>query len=150
MPDFVGLLGFAFFLVVLGVVFYLNQNLFADLRAWWDQTVAGQLRPPERIISSAIAFWGLIGAADFVVAALRWTIRRTKIHTLGAALGGIGMIAFAYFLYRYSVRELSGSQVVSFEAAVIGILLFVYIGLGLHWTRAKRRLAYEATELSPR
>ncbi|HYS72971.1 MAG TPA: zinc ribbon domain-containing protein [Thermoplasmata archaeon] len=151
-PDFVGLLGVAFFLLVLGVVFYLNQNLLTDLRQWWDQIVAGQLlfRPPEGVISSAVGFWALIGVTNFVVAALRWSLRRTKIHTLGAALGGIGAIAFAYLLYRYSLRELSGSQLVSFEAAVLAILLFVYIGLGLHWTSTRRRLAYEAARRSPR
>src|SRR6266540_2674134 len=61
-PDFVGLLGF---------VFYLNQNLLTNLRQWWDQIVAGQLlyRPPEGVISSAIGFWALIGVTNFVVAA---------------------------------------------------------------------------------
>ena len=151
-PDFVGLLGVAFFLLVLGVVFYLNQNLLTDLRQWWDQIVTGRLlfRPPEGVISSAIGFWALIGVTNFVVAALRWSLRRTKIHTLGAALGGIGAITFAYLLYRYSLRQLSGSQLVSFEAAVIAILLFVYIGLGLRWTSTRRRLAYEAARRSPR
>lgn len=151
-PEFVGLLGFAFFLLVLGVVFYLNQNLLTNLRQWWDQILAGQLlfRPPEGVISSAIGFWALIGVTNFVVAALRWSLRRTKIHTLGAAFGGVGAITFAYLLYRYSLRELSGSQLVSFEAAVIAILLFVYIGLGLHWTSTRRRLAYEAARRSPR
>ncbi len=151
-PDFVGLLGFAFFLLVLGVVFYLNQNLLTNLRQWWDQILAGRLlfRPPQGVVLSAIGFWALIGVTNFVVAALRWSLRRTKIHTLGAALGGVGAITFAYLLYRYSLRELSGSQVVSFEAAVIAIMLFVYIGLGLHWTSTRRRLAYEAARRSPR
>src|SRR6266487_1119219 len=150
--DLHALLGVAFFLLVLGVVFYLNQNLLTDLRQWWDQIVAGQLlfRPPEGVISSAVGFWALIGVTNFVVAALRWSLRRTKIHTLGAALGGVGAITFAYLLYRYSLRGLSGSQVVSFEAAVIAIMLFVYIGLGLHWTSTRRRLAHEAARRSPR
>src|SRR3989442_3690174 len=151
-PDFVGLLGVAFFLLVLGVVFYLNQNLPTDLRQWWDQIVAGRLlfRPPEGVISSAVGFWALIGVTNFVVAVLRWSLLRTKIHTLGAALGGLGTIAFAYLLYPYALRQLTGSQLVSFEAAVLAILLFVYIGLGLHWTSTRRRLAYEAAQRSPR
>src|SRR6266508_280993 len=109
-----------------------------------------RLIPPPAPRERAPDFVALLGVTNFVVAALRWSLRRTKIHTLGAALGGIGAIALAYLLYRYSLRELSGSQVVSFEAAVIGILLFVYIGLGLHWTSTRRRLAYEAARRSPR
>src|SRR6266508_47467 len=48
-PDFVGLLGFAFFLLVLGVVFYLNQNLLTNLRQWWDQILERhRLLGPDR------------------------------------------------------------------------------------------------------
>ncbi len=62
-PDFVGLFGVAFFLLVIGVVFYLNQNLLNEIRRWWDQILAGRIafRPPEGLIISAAWFWGLLG-----------------------------------------------------------------------------------------
>lgn len=144
-PDFIGLFGLASFLIVVGLVFFLNQNLLAELRRWGEQMVAGRLffRPPEGVITSTAVFWALIGVTNFIVAGLRWIVRRSKIQTLGATLGGISMIAFAYLLYRYSLRDLSGSQVVSLEAAVIGILLFVYIGFGIYWTSVRRRPAVE-------
>lgn len=142
-PDFVGLFGVAFFLIVVGVVFYVNPNLLEELRRWWDQILAGRLlqRPPEGVITSAALFWALLGLTSFAIAGLRWAVTRSKLRTLGASLGGIGMIAFAYLLYRYSRGESSGSLVISFEAAVIGVLLIVYIASGLYWTATRRRAA---------
>src|SRR3989442_15214441 len=48
-PDFDGLFGGAFFLLAIGFVFYLNQNLLNEIRRWWDQilAVAIAFRPPE-------------------------------------------------------------------------------------------------------
>jgi hypothetical protein len=151
-PDFVGLFGVAFFFLVLGVVFYLNGNLLTELRRWWDQILAGRaaFRPPEGVIVSAGLFWGLLGVSNFGIAFLRWFFTRSRIRTLGALLGGIAMVTFSYFLYRYSVRDMSGSLVVSLEAAVIAVLLFVYIGSGLYWTTPRWRPAVEGMYRTPR
>ncbi len=151
-PDFIGLFGVAFFLLVVGIVFYLNQNLLTELRHWWDQIVAGRIafRPPEGVITSAAWFWGLLGAANFGIAFLRWFFTRSRIRTLGAILGGIGMVGFAYLFERYALRAISGSLVVSLEAAVIAVLLFLYIGSGLYWTTPRRRPAIEAMQQTPR
>ena len=151
--DFVGLVGLGFFLLILGVLFYMNQNLVTDLRVWWDQLVAGQIlvRPPEGVITSGVVFWGLIGVTKIILAPARWVVRRTKIHTLGAVLGGIGTIAFAYLLTRYAARDFTGWQVAGYEAGVIAFLLVMYVGLGLHWSSARRRmLALAAARRSPR
>ncbi len=151
-PDFVGLFGLAFFLLIIGIVFYLNQDLLTQLRNWGDQILKGRLlfRPPEGVLTSAAVFWSLIGVANFIIAGLRWWIRRSKIQTLGSTLTGIGSVSLGYLLYRYSLRDLSGSQVVSFEAAIIAILLFVYIGFGLYWSAARRRPAVAGVERAPR
>src|SRR3989475_11972087 len=116
-PDFVGLFGVAFFLLVIGVVFYLNQNLLSEIRRYWDQILAGRIafRPPEGLIISAAWFWDLLGISSFGIAFLRWTFTRSRIRTFVAFLAGIGMIALAFFLYRYSLPTLSGSLVVSLE-----------------------------------
>src|SRR5213594_2202676 len=107
-PDFVGLFGVAFFFLVLGVVFYLNGNLLTELRRWWDQILAGRaaFRPPEGLIVSAGLFWGLLGVSNFGIGFLRWFFTRSRIRTLGALLGGIAMVTFSYFLYRYSLRDM--------------------------------------------
>jgi hypothetical protein len=151
-PDFVALFGVAFFLLVVGVVFYLNQNLLTEIRRWWDQILAGQIafRPPEGLIISAAWFWGLLGVSSFGIAFLRWMFTHARIRTLGAVLDGIAMIAFAFFLYRYSLRALSGSLVIALEAAVLAALLFIYIGSGLYWTSTSRRPAVAGTYRAPR
>jgi len=151
-PDFVGLFGVAFFFLVLGIVFYQNGNLLTELRRWWDQILAGRaaFRPPEGLIVSAGLFWGLLGVSNFGIAFLRWFFTRSRIRTLGALLGGTAMVTFSYFLYRYSLRDMSGSLVVSLEAAVIAVLLFVYIGLGLYWTTPRWRPSVEGIYRSPR
>src|SRR5438128_9226009 len=151
-PDYVALFGVAFFLLVLGIVFFLNGNLLTELRRWWDQVVAGRgaFRPPEGVIASAGLFWGLLGVSNFGIAFLRWFFTRSRIRTLGALLGGIAMVMFSYFLYRYSLRDLSGLLTVGREAAVIAVLLFVYIGLGLYWTTPRWRPSVEGIYRSPR
>ncbi len=151
-PDFVGLFGVAFFLLVVGVVFYVNQNLLTEIRGWWDQILAGRIafRPPEGLIVSAAWFWALLGISSFGIAFLRWIFARSRIRTLGAVLDGIAMIAFALFLYRYSLRALNGSLVIALEAAVLAALLFIYIGSGLYWTSPRRRPAVAGTYRAPR
>ena len=151
-PDYVGLFGVAFFLLVLGIAFYLNGNLLTELRRWWDQVLAGRgaFRPPEGVIISAGLFWGLLGVSNFGIAFLRWFFTRSRIRTLGAILGGIAMVMFSYFLYRYSVRDMSGSLVVALEAGVIAVLLFIYIGAGLYWTTPRYRPAYQGVYRAPR
>lgn len=149
-PDFTGLFGIAFFLLVIGVVFFVNQNLLPQMGQWWDQIVAGRglLRPPEGIITSGALFFALLGLTNFAMAALRWGVTRSKLRTIGAALGGVAMIAFAYLLYRYSRRDVSGAFILSVEAAVVGILLLIFIGSGVYWTTTGRRLAAQGTRTS--
>src|SRR3989475_5635379 len=59
-PDYVALFGVAFFLLVLGIVFFLNGNLLTELRRWWDQVVAGRgaFRPPARVLARGGRLWG--------------------------------------------------------------------------------------------
>jgi hypothetical protein len=149
-PDFTALLGIAFFLLVLGVVFYLNQALITQMGEWWDRIVRGNvlLRPPEGVISSAVLFFALLGGTYFVIGAVRWAVTRSKIRTLSASLTGVAMVAFAYLLYRYSLTEVSGPFVLSVEAAVVAVLLFTFIFGGIYWTTIAPRPA--PSGVSPR
>src|SRR3989441_3887243 len=87
-PDYVALFGVAFFLLVLGIVFFLNGNLLTELRRWWDQVVAGRgaVRPPDGVVASARLFWGLLGVSNFRIALLRWVFTRSRVPTLRALL----------------------------------------------------------------
>src|SRR5881392_4171772 len=65
-PDFVALIGVAFFLLILGVVFTLNTNLLNDFRSWWDLIQPGGLfvRPPDGIVRSGLLFFALLGLSN--------------------------------------------------------------------------------------
>jgi hypothetical protein len=139
-PDFVGLIGVAVFLVILGVVFTLNTNLLNDFRAWWDKVLAGSLfvRPPEGIIGSGIVFFGLLGISNFLTSGLRWALDRGRFGALARVLGGFGFLSLAVLIWRYSLRTISGSLVLSIWTAVLGALLVAYIAVGLYWVRSRR------------
>src|SRR2546427_1536744 len=104
-PDYVALFGVAFFLLVLGIVFFLNGNLLTELRRWWDQVVAGRGRvaPPAGGAPRRRLVLGRLGGSHFGIAFLRWFFTPSPIRTLRAPLGGIAMVVFSYFLYRYSL-----------------------------------------------
>src|SRR2546422_7322811 len=88
-PDYVALFGVAFFLLVLGIVFFLNGNLLTELRRWWDQVVAGRgaFRPPEGGVSSAGLFCGHPRVSNFGIAFPRWVFSTVWILELRAPLG---------------------------------------------------------------
>jgi len=48
------------------------------------------------------------------------------------------------------VRDMSGSSVVALEAAVLAVLLVIYIGAGLYWTTPRYRPAYQGVYRTPR
>src|SRR5947209_7991606 len=76
--------------------------------------------------------------------------RASPIRPLGSLLGGIAMVMLSYFLYRYSLRDMSGSFVVALEAGVIAVLLFIYVGAGLYWTTPRYRPALGGVYRTPR
>src|SRR2546428_1096044 len=65
-PDYVALFGVAFFLLVLGIVFFLNGNLLTELRRWCDLVVAGRgpFPPPPGGRPSAGRFPGAPGVSN--------------------------------------------------------------------------------------
>jgi len=139
-PDFVGLIGLAFFLLIVGIVFTLNTNLLNDFRSWWDLLVAGGLlvRPPDGIIVSGILFFGLLGLSNFLTSGLRWILDRGRFGALARVLAGVAFLSLALLTWRYSMRAIAGSLVISIWTAVLGTFLVVYIGVGLYWARARR------------
>ena len=139
-PDFVGLIGVAFFLLIVGIVFTLNTNLLNDLRSWWDLVSADGLlvRPPDGIVTSGVLFFGLLGLSNFLTSGLRWVLDRNRFGALARVLGGFGFLSLAGLTWRYSTRAMSGSLVISIWTAILGTFLVIYIGVGLYWVRARR------------
>lgn len=143
-PDFVGLIGVAFFLLIVGIVFTLNTNLLTDLRLWWEAITAEGvpdglfLRPPEGIVQSGVYFFGLLGLSNFLTAGLRWVLDRSRFGALARAFAGVGFVALAVMTFQYSRHLLTGTQVLSIWTAVLGTLLVVYIATGLYWIRSRR------------
>jgi len=139
-PDFVGLIGVAFFLLIVGIVFTLNTSLLNGLRAWWDRIVADGIfaRPPDGIIVSGILFFALLSLSNFLTAGLRWILDRSRFGALARVLAGVGFLTLAFLTWRYSLLAVSGTQVISIWTAVLGALLVIYIAIGLYWARTRR------------
>jgi len=138
-PDFVGLIGVAFFLLIVGIVFTLNTNLLTDLRLWWDRILPNgiSVRPPEGIIMSGIVFFGLLGLSNFLTSGLRWILDRSRFGALARILAGVGFLSLALLTWRYSLFVINGSQVISTWTAVLGTLLVIYIAIGVYWARTR-------------
>src|SRR5438874_8112905 len=142
-PDFVALIGVAFFLLILGLVFTLNTNLLNDFRSWWDLIVPGGLfvRPPDGIVRSGLLFFALLALSNFITSGLRWVLDRNRFGALARVLAGLGFVSVALLTWRYSLRAVSGSLVVSIWTAILGMLLVIYIAVGLYWVRTRRPAA---------
>lgn len=138
--DFLGLLSLAFVLIALSVVFAMNTNLPTDLKDWsllvsTHNTIL--IRPPEGIILSAAWFFGVVGALEFINAALRWAFRWTPLRAASRALSGVGDLAFASLLLMYSARTISGTFLVAALVGIVGVLLLIYVTLGIYWASVR-------------
>ncbi len=138
-PDYVGLVGLALFLFIVGIVFYANPDLGAGLRLWADRVSRNGIfiRPPEGVISSAVLFFFLIGLSSFATAIVRFVIRRHRLRALSDTLGGIGLIILSLLVSLYASQRISGQLVIATWVGVLGILLLIYVTLGIYfsWVR---------------
>lgn len=150
--DLLGLLGLAFVLISLGIVFSANPSLAAELRQWADHvTQAGPfVRPPEGVITSAALFFVIVGFLEFVSAFLRWSLRWMRTLVLSRVLTGVGDLVFAALLYLYSGFAVSGFLVLTALVAMAGVLLLVWIVVGLYWAVSRTPPRPEATEAGSR
>jgi uncharacterized membrane protein len=147
-----GLMGFALFLFIVGAVFYANPSLGTDLRVWSDRVAQSGIftRPPEGVITSAVLFFFLSGVSAFVTAALRLVIGRRRYRAMSDVFSGIGAVIFAFLLSLYANFTISGQLVLATEAAAVGILLLVYISLGMYWSWMRHLPRPETRATTPR
>ncbi len=135
-----GLLGFAFFLFAVATVFAMNTNLPAELQDWTQRVSTHNtifIRPPEGVIVSAMWFFVIMGVLEFVGASLRWALRWTHLRVAGRALSGVGDLVFAALLSLYSARTISSTFAVAVLAGTVGVLLMMYVSLGILWSSAR-------------
>ena len=145
-PDPLGLAGFAFFLVIVGIVVSANPNVFSDAVTWFSRwpTTGPLVRPPEPLIGSAVLFFALSGASSLLIALARIAIQRLWIRAVADAFTAVGLLSFAFLVSVYERHALSGPAALGLEAAVIGTLLFVYIAIVAVWGIRRRLPVPEA------
>ena len=139
--QFLGLLGFAFFLFAVAVVFALNPNLWEGLRQWNQLVTANNtvlIRPPDTVIVSVAWFFAIMGVFEFISAFLRWSLRWLRLRAASRILTGVGDLIFAALLLRYADRAISGAFVITVLVGVFAALLMIYITLGVYWSASRR------------
>ncbi len=138
--DLVGLMALAFFLIAVSVAVAMNPNLVADLQAWTHQVSSRGtvfVRPPEGILASAAWFFGVIGALEFVAAGFRWALRWTPLRVAGRVLAGVGDLVFSALLFLYSAKTIAGTFLLAILAGTVGVLLLLYLTVGLYWASVR-------------
>jgi hypothetical protein len=127
-PDYTGLVSFGIFLLIIGIIFIANPNIFSQLNSWTKQMSTAQmlLRPPREIINSAVLFFALIGLSNFFVSGIRFMTYKSKRRALGDVLSGVALMTFSYFVYLYGQRTLRWEMALAVEVAVIGLLVVAY------------------------
>ena len=95
------------------------------------------VRPPEGVITSAAWFFGVVGVLEFVAASLRWALRWTRLRVAGRILAGAGDLVFSALLFLYSAKSIPGAFLLAILAGTVGVLLLIYVTLGLYWATAR-------------
>jgi len=126
--DYLGLLSFGTFILVVGIVFLANPNLVSDFRLWIEEMANRQdlVRPSEGLIISAVIFFGLIGLSDFFMAGVRLWITKSRRRVSVDILSGVALVFFAYLISLYGSRVLGWQMVLAIEAVAVGLLVILY------------------------
>ena len=132
-PDLVGLLSFGIFLLIVGVVWALNPNVFLQFFSWIASIPgSGSLpRPPDALIWSASLMFGLGAASGYFTAFLRAKAMRQRGRAVADVLSATGTLVFAALLAAYANRSLSGWAVIALEVSAVAFLIFLYIFISL-------------------
>lgn len=129
--DYLGLVSFGIFLLIVGIIFIANPNLISQFSSWVEQMAKEKVvkRPPTELIFSATLFFGIIGTSDFLIAAIRFLTDKSKRRVLVDILSGIALILFAYLLHLYGNHAISWHVVLAAEAVACGMLIILYSGI---------------------
>jgi len=126
--DYLGLLSFGAFILIVGIVFAANPNLISDFISWIEQMTDEQhlIRPSEGLVSSAVLFFTLIGLSNFFEASVRLWISKARRQVLADILSGVALVLFAYLIHLYGSYVLTWQMVLAMEAIAVGVLVVLY------------------------
>ncbi|TEU07620.1 hypothetical protein E3I90_00180 [Candidatus Bathyarchaeota archaeon] len=126
--DYLGLVSFGVFILIVGIVFVANPNLVSDFSSWIEQVTDEQhlIRPSEGLVSSAILFFTLIGLSNFFEAGIKLWIVKARRRVLADILSGVALVLFAYLIHLYGSYALTWQIVIAIEAIAVGLLVVLY------------------------
>lgn len=128
--DYMGIVQFGMFLIIVGIIFVANPSLFSDLISWIEQMADTQhlIRPNEGLISSAILFFILTGLSNFLEAGIKlWAaVVHARRRVLTDILSAVGLLLLAYLINLYGNHALGWQLVIAIEAIAVGLLVILY------------------------
>ena len=126
--DYLGLVAFGIFILIVGIVFIANPNLISDFSSWIKQMTDEQhlIRPHEGLVSSATLFFTLIGLSNFFEAGIKLWIGKARRQVLADILSGVALVLFAYLIHLYGIYALTWQIVIAIEAIAVGLLVVSY------------------------
>ncbi|MEM2873113.1 MAG: zinc ribbon domain-containing protein [Nitrososphaerales archaeon] len=137
--DYLGLVSFGFFLLIVGYIFSTNTWILSEFQAFFESLGEGVFVPPSSQLRYVFAlFLGLIGASDFVMAGIRVFLRQSWRRPLQDVLSGVGVISIAYLVYLNSQRLMTWQMVVVLAIVTVGILVIVY-GIIVSYFRGRKK-----------
>ena len=128
--DYMGIVSFGMFLIIVGIIFVANPSLFSDLASWIEQMADTRhlIRPNDGVISSAILFFILIGLSNFLEAGIKlWAaVVHARRRVLTDILSGTALLLLAYLINLYGNYTFTWQMVIAIEAIAIGLLVILY------------------------
>lgn len=126
--DYLGLVSFGIFLLIVGIVFLANPNIFSHINSWVQEMAEKKtlLRPPQDLIDSASLFFVLIGASNFFMAGIRLVGDKAVRRIFADILTGVALVLFGYLIYLYGAHTLGWQMVLAIEAVACGLLVILY------------------------
>ena len=119
---------FGLFLLVVGVVFWLNPNVFGEFIAWVTlmADLEAYVNPPAALTAGLTMFFGLIGGSNVLTAAMRLLIDKNRGRILTDVLSGVALLTFTYLLILLFRGEMAWTSVLAIEAIVVGASIILY------------------------
>jgi len=129
--DYLGLVSFGIFLLIVGIVFLANPNIFSSINLWVQEMAEKRtlLSPRENysdLIYSASLFFVLIGASNFFMAGVRLVSDKAARRVFADTLTGVALVLFGYLIYLYGAGTLGWQMVLAIEAVACGLLVILY------------------------
>ena len=119
---------FGLFLLVVGVVFWLNPNVFGEFIAWVTlmADLEAYVDPPAVLTTGLTMFFGLIGGSNILTAAMRLFVDKNRGRILTDVLSGAALLTFTYLVSLLFRGEMVWTSVLAIEAIVVGASIVLY------------------------